>query len=1295
MKKFLLIFWFFLAGCANVDFPFCCDPVGDKNVPYTDTYLFNKTLVNITVNQALSITGSQTFLTIISQADLANLFNAANVSIIPGAGTVSGNIVSFGGGGVSNVVLEATDANGNIIGDLFYNSLGGIPDFSTTSGSSASGGFTLLNAPPGEVYLKAIQGGRGQTSVLSIGGAVSLTDIRVVPVIQPLIGVTGGVQEYGTGAPVLNALLTPAGLQGLAVFGSSGRYRFPSLGSDSNFIIESTASGYLPTYQGLFTDLSALPAGAVDVTSNLELFSQTELQDTLTQTRFQSAYDSSKGVLVGTARDPDGSNRGYSSVVLTDDRGTSLNIDPATSKSRVYHKGSYTDPLSGASFPTYFWFDPTGTQASYLDSNFNIQTYDCTKTLGKTCPPGTLGSLDGTFIAFNLPSGNVHLSVTALEDSAQGLLYYTGEENVDIFPASASIKDVSMNQVALGASGFFQNFGGTVTESDGKTPVSFATIFALGNAPSLTTADLYGYFNIPMNAKIFLDQASYTIKVSSSSYFDTYQEVKIDNTSKNLSLYSTSLINQYLGHAGGLSSQVDVTKGILTGIIIDNISSRGTGGISVQATDIGGNRVGDIRYFDSSGLPSDNTTSSKNGKYIIFNLPPGLIQLRVVSPDDSGNQWVHVFAGGIVLSDIHVNNAPPPSLQVSGLTQDIDGSNVGNGSLSVMGEKTRFTSGSDGSFSLSLSPFGQHTVKARAPQSTALDTYTLFDTTASDVSQMTIWAVTSTAVQSQVKNETFTVDFSKGILSGSVTSSGLAAPQPISPYQSSSLPLGEFSSQRMAAGLFDQDNEVDIALVNSVDNTLTVLLGGGDGTFRESPGSPYCLPRGTSLLSAQGQTCSSGASPVSVRPVDINGDGITDLIVANKGTDSITVLLGTRNGSFIPAGPPLSLPAGSAPTAISVGDFNNDQKIDLVVLGSGNNIFYAILGNGDGTFGAAKYSFFSGGSAPVAVLSRDFNGDGNLDLAIVNQGSNSVSIFLGLGNGDFISAPNSPILVGSNPVAVASNDLNGDGRSDLVIANHGSGTLTVLMGTGGGIFTSARGSPVLLSGPPESVTLNDLNLDGNQDIVLTTTSGNVLVLPGIGDGTFGSETAYPVGGHPSNVLIADFNDDLFSDLVVYQKDSGGVSRLAFLAGKETPLPNVTLEALDLAGTRVGDIRYLDAGGTILPGGQTDSSGRFIVYNVPSGIKNIHVTQGASGNRFLTSYQSGATFGNIPAIAPRAAPIPFGGTTVDEVGDSVVRNVENVQISVLGTGAQIYSDPVSAAFNFSMDANNSFFIKLHR
>ncbi|MBI1823091.1 MAG: hypothetical protein HYR80_03110, partial [Nitrospirae bacterium] len=115
---------------------------------------------------------------------------------------------------------------------------------------------------------------------------------------------------------------------------------------------------------------------------------------------------------------------------------------------------------------------------------------------------------------------------------------------------------------------------------------------------------------------------------------------------------------------------------------------------------------------------------------------------------------------------------------------------------------------------------------------------------------------------------------------------------------------------------------------------------------------------------------------------------------------------------------------------------------------------------------------------------------------------------------------------------------------------------------------------------------------------------------------------------------------------------------------------------------------------------TDTSGRFLILNLPPGLKNIHATEGAAGNRFMTSYKAGGTFGNIPVIPPDFGKIQYSGKTVDPVGDQIFRNVEGVNIFGLGTGNFLTSDSGSGAFSFNkngnkFDANSFLFFKLQK
>src|SRR5437867_6658018 len=146
---------------------------------------------------------------------------------------------------------------------------------------------------------------------------------------------------------------------------------------------------------------------------------------------------------------------------------------------------------------------------------------------------------------------------------------------------------------------------------------------------------------------------------------------------------------------------------------------------------------------------------------------------------------------------------------------------------------------------------------------------------------------------------------------------------------------------------------------------------------------------------------------------------------------------------------------------------------------------------------------------PIAVAVGDFNADGLQDLAVANHDSNTVSVLLGVGNGDFQEAPQSPIAVGTTPVWIAVGDFNGDGKPDLAVANVNSNTVSVLLGNGDGTFRPK--SDYGTGSIPVSVAIGDLNGDGRPDLAVANHSSTVSVLLGSGDGTFGLGSDYGTG----------------------------------------------------------------------------------------------------------------------------------------------------------------------------------------
>src|SRR5207247_2025 len=171
---------------------------------------------------------------------------------------------------------------------------------------------------------------------------------------------------------------------------------------------------------------------------------------------------------------------------------------------------------------------------------------------------------------------------------------------------------------------------------------------------------------------------------------------------------------------------------------------------------------------------------------------------------------------------------------------------------------------------------------------------------------------------------------------------------------------------------------------------------------------------------------------------------------------------------------------GRYPQSLATGDFNRDGRIDLAIANNGSNSITILSGKGDGTFQTAVN--FSLGFAPSSVAAGDFNRDGNSDLAVA--GSTNLSVFLGNGGGSFGAPLN--YSVGPDAQSVAVSDLNGDGKPDLVLANSGSTNVSVLLNSGDGSFQAAVSYSVqvgfIMGDVPRFVAAGDFNGDGKPDL---------------------------------------------------------------------------------------------------------------------------------------------------------------------------------------------------------------------
>lgn len=278
-----------------------------------------------------------------------------------------------------------------------------------------------------------------------------------------------------------------------------------------------------------------------------------------------------------------------------------------------------------------------------------------------------------------------------------------------------------------------------------------------------------------------------------------------------------------------------------------------------------------------------------------------------------------------------------------------------------------------------------------------------------------------------------------------------------------------------------------------------------------------------------------GAEPRGVALADVTGDGQLDALVANYGSNSLTVLPGTVTGFTLPGA---NYPCGPQPWGVVAGDFDGDGHIDVAVANYAlSGTVSVLLGNDNGTvavpvtYGAAPYS------GPLAVA--DLEGDGDLDLVVASFGycweclghdpieGTTVTVLLGHGDGTF--APGIDYSVGRS-AGLAVGDLDGDGRPEIVTAGQWPYAASVLHNQGDGTFVPAIGVPADPYNPAGwPVALADLNGDHNLDLVLGNRSWAV-AFAGHGDGTFGPAQRSNTGGEPVLFVPGDFDGDGDADL---------------------------------------------------------------------------------------------------------------------------------------------------------------------